>query len=156
MAGTGKPSSKPPMADVADREPSWRHNAYVDYLTEQTGVDVDPKSVQLATTLYKDFVGSEHYANAAQAQEDAKQARLDTAAEARKQKVLDRAAKLQAKAAEVLAAAGLDSEPVDEMAAKRGAKKATPAKKAAPPAPPKPPAPPVRPQAPPSDDGDGF
>jgi hypothetical protein len=145
------------MADVADREPSWRHNAYVDYLTEQTGVDVDPKSVQLATALYKDFVGSEHYAAAAQAQDDAKQARLDDKASAARQRVLDRAAKLQAKAAEVLAAAGIEAG--DEVGAKRATKAAAPkaAKVVAPKAPPKPPAPPVRPAAPtPSDDGDGF
>lgn len=155
----GKPSSKPPLAEVADREPTWRHNAFVDYLTEQTGVDVDPKSVQLATTLYKPFVDSEHYAIAAQAQADAKQAAQDAKAAAAEQKVRDRAAKLAAKAAEVLAAAGLSAEPVDEVGAKRTAKKASapaaskaPAKKAAPKPPPPPP---VRPPAP-SEDEDGF
>lgn len=152
----GKASAKPPMADVADRESTWRHDAYVDYLNEMTGVDVDAKSVQLATTLYKEFVGSDHYANAAQAQEEAKQARAEAKVSAARQRVLDRAAKLQAKAAEVLAAAGIEAG--DEVGAKRATKVATPAKKsAAPKAPPKPPAPPVRPAAPsPSDDGDGF
>lgn len=121
------PKSKRPLhADTAEREPSYRHKAFADWLSEVTGSEVDVKSVQLAVSLVNKFRQTPEAAAA----EDAYHAEREAEKAAKKAEQADavraRAQKLQAQAAELLSKA-------DDIApAKKAAAKKAPAKKAAP------------------------
>lgn len=96
-------SKRAPYADAVDKEPAWQHVAMADWLTENTGYESDPKTIQLALGLANEWRQSDHYATA----RDAYVAERDGAKNAKRERVLqakkDRAAKLIAQANALLA-----------------------------------------------------
>lgn len=152
MAATRK---RPPLADQADKEPSWRHELFAGWLEAQTGYEADVKSVQLATTLLKEFRASPEFQAATEADSAEREQKAADKAQRVLEKKISRAARLKAEyEAAVEAAGGVDEIPAP---AKKAAAKKAPAKKAAPvkAAPPKPPTKPAPPAAASSDDGMG-
>jgi hypothetical protein len=110
-----------PRADLAEREPTQMHTDFADWIAEQTGVEVDVKSIQLGTLLRGEFQKSEINQSRMAASKEAKEA----AAEARAAKAEERAAAKAAKAEKAAAkkAAAKEKAPAAKKAA-------TPAKKA--------------------------
>lgn len=141
MAATRK---RPPLADQADKEPSWRHELFAEWLEAQTGYEADVKSVQLATTLLKEFRASPEFQAATEADSAEREQKAADKAQRVLEKKISRAARLKAEyEAAVEAAGGVDEIPAP---AKKTATRKSPAKapaKAAPPKPPTKPAPPA-------------
>jgi len=99
-------TSKSNFEARAAAQPTDLHRAFAEWIYVQTGVKVDVKAVQLATTLRHDFQKSEE-------NQKALAARKAVAAKAKKAAAAKKAAKLQEKLAEV-AAETKTEEVVDE------------------------------------------
>jgi pyruvate/2-oxoglutarate dehydrogenase complex dihydrolipoamide acyltransferase (E2) component len=116
VARTSK-AKAPELAEYADKEPTDLHEKFAAWLEDKTGVEVDIKSVQLATVLR----GA--YQNSAENQKD-----LAARKAAAEQREADREAAAEARAAKRAAPAPAAKK---APAKKAAAKKAAPAKKAA-------------------------
>lgn len=152
-----KVSKRPPFADVAEKEPTWRHRAMADWLTKNTGYEADEKSVQLSLSLVNEFRQSDEFRDAAEARyAERKREEAERAARAVARK-RERAEKLRAQLADIEAELPdpepqsakiakrlakpkvkpkAEAETEDELAVKRAAKPKAKAKKATPPPPP--------------------
>lgn len=97
-------SSKKTFAERAATEPTELQKRFADWIKEQTGVDVDLKSVQLACALRMDFQKSEE-------NQDALKARKDAAAKAATDKLVAKRAKLEAELAKLNGTAATATEP---------------------------------------------
>ena len=143
---------RPEYADVAEKEPTYKHKALAEWLSEVTGYDVDEKSVQLSMSLANTFRATPAFAASEEAHAKARQDEKDARKASRAAQIRERAERLAAQAAELAAQA-------DQIApaAKAPAKKAA-AKKAAAPKAPKPEPEPsnVTPLHTPADDDDEF
>lgn len=130
-------SKRPPLAGDLDKEPAWQHAGLADWLTEQTGYEVDPTSVMLAVSRVNDYRKTDHYDAARNAYVEARDGDKNARREANLAKMRERAEALQAKAAELLAKAGgapVVDAPTPPVASKATAAKApakSPAKAAA-------------------------
>jgi hypothetical protein len=145
-------SLRPPYADVADKEPTWRHKAFTDWLGEVTGYEVDEKTVQLSMSLVNEWRTTEAAKEAKTAYERDRDRKAQESRRRHAESLRERAARLRdeaeaafRKAAELLpdSEAGVsepEAAPVETAKAKRPApakreapaKRAAPAKKAAP------------------------
>lgn len=112
-----------PLARYAEKDITPVTQDYINWLEEQTGVKVDPMSVQLASVLRGPFQKSEGNQERIAA---AKQRKIDEA-EARATRAAERAEK---KAAQEAARAAKATEPKAEKVTKTATAKAAPAKAA--------------------------
>lgn len=124
MAKATTKKATAPKADLLDREPTAMHTSYADWITEQTGYEVDAKSIQLGTLLRGEYQKSDvnQALMASRAEERAAEA------EAREQKKEEREAAKEEKAAKAAEKKAAAKEA--KSAEKPAAKKAAPAKKA--------------------------
>lgn len=114
---------EPPRANYAEKEIPTVIQNFVDYLKEQTGYEVDPRSVYLGSALRGEFQKSpENQKRIADRAAEIEQERIDREARAE-----ERAA---AKAEREAAKAAKAAEPKAEKAAPKSAAKTAPAKKA--------------------------
>lgn len=134
--------TRPPYADTVAKDPTYKHAAYVDWLTTNTGYEVDPKTVQLTQSLVSQFRESEEYAAAVEAHVPVRE-RIKADVERRKQekiaakkeKLLAELAALNGGAAVVVQPEEPEPEPeppAPKKAPARATAKKAPAKKAAP------------------------
>jgi ATPase subunit of ABC transporter with duplicated ATPase domains len=130
---TDKTASKYPRQDLAEAAPSKMHEKFAEFLTSQTGVKVDPKAVQLVTTLrvsfrksplyLEDYKGTLEEQKAAQAEEKerAKAAKAKEREDARLQREAEKAEKAKVREAEK---AAKEKERQDKLAKKEAEAKA--------------------------------
>lgn len=119
-----------PMANYLEKEPTSLHENFADWLTRQTGYEVDLKTVQLATALRMTFQRSEDNQSDLEAR---RQAQINAVAEREKraaEREAARAAKEKAaaeKAAAKKAAPAAEKAVAPKKATKAAAAKAAPA-----------------------------
>jgi hypothetical protein len=113
-------TSKKSYADRAAAAPTELHKNFAAWIKEQTGVDVDLKSLQLACSMRMDFQRSE--ANQADLQ-----ARKEAAAKKAAAEKAARIAKAKAQLAKLQAEIDADSAGSDPAPAKKAPAKKTPA-----------------------------
>ncbi|MEU0159649.1 hypothetical protein ABZ154_12590 [Streptomyces sp. NPDC006261] len=89
-------TNKKPLADRAKSEPTELHKAFAAWLKEETGVDVDLKTVQLACSMRMDFQKSETNQKDLQARKDAALKKAEAAKVAKRAKLEAQLKKLQA------------------------------------------------------------
>ncbi|MFC8266995.1 hypothetical protein ACFUIZ_14900 [Streptomyces cinereoruber] len=99
-------NTKKSFTERAKAEPTDLHRNFAAWLKEQTGVDVDLKTVQLVCSMRMDFQRSEENQNDLQARKTAAAARKEKAAAAKRASLESRLAKIQAE----LEATGAGSE----------------------------------------------
>jgi hypothetical protein len=138
---TAEPAPEPEVQSsdgyaVVDREPTWLHEAFAEWLEEATGVKVKPKHIQLVTALRNEFRKSELYldakeeaASATEAAEEpetpaptrrrGRQSQAATRAPARRTRRTRAAAKAEAEPAEAEEAAEAEEEVEAEKPAPR-------------------------------------
>lgn len=134
MSPAAAKTKRPPYADTVDAEPNHLHSAFADWLGENTGYEVDAKSVQLAATLSGKFRASDAREAADAAHTAAKEAEKEAKKQEKVNARIEAANKLRARADEILRAAGVDPNPAPaKSAAKpRTAKAASKAKESKP------------------------
>ena len=124
--------TRPPYAETVEKDPTYKHAAYVDWLTKNTGYEVDAKTVQLTQSLVSQFRESEEYAAAVAGHVPVRE-RIKADVERRKQeKIAAKKAKLLAELAALNGGAAVVVQPEEpEPEPEPPAPKKAPAKKAA-------------------------
>lgn len=128
---------EPPLAVYQEKEPTQLHINFVEWCLEQTGIECDLKTVQLAFSLRMVFQKSEYNQDdLARRREEAEQAKIDRAerAEERAAKAAEREAAKEEREAAKKAAATKKTAATAVSGGRRATSKAATAKKTTAPA----------------------
>jgi hypothetical protein len=120
--------TEPNYKDIASREPSTLHEAFVKWIKRNTGKAIDPEAAALALRLHPHFRVSDEYNTTREKLRDSRQAETDAAHRRAQERLAARIADAEAKAAELKAkfdadALGTPAKPVRAKAKAKAASK---------------------------------